>query len=89
MAFGMVFLGLTDSAAAKPTNSVPEKANAAVTNTEHKPLNPWLKAPGLCQYLPPIYPPFGPPPQTKTIPKIMKPITAITLMVEKTNSASP
>jgi len=53
VAFGNVFLGLADSAEAKPTNSVPAKAKAAVTKTEQTPLNPLAKAPGCCQYLPP------------------------------------
>ena len=46
MAVGSTFRGLSVSAAQRPTNSVPEKENAAVTKTEQRPLNPLLKAPG-------------------------------------------
>lgn len=49
VAFGSDFRGSAASAAAKPTSSVPAKANAAVTKTEQKPLKPFRKAPGWCQ----------------------------------------
>jgi hypothetical protein len=45
---------LAASAAASPTNSVPAKANAALTKTLHIPLKPLWKAPGLCQSSPPL-----------------------------------
>jgi hypothetical protein len=45
-AVGRVFLGFSVSAAHNPTSSVPAKEKAAVTNTEHRPLNPLWKAPG-------------------------------------------
>ncbi|CAF4447059.1 unnamed protein product, partial [Adineta steineri] len=51
VAAGIVFSGLSVSAAANPTNSVPEKEKAAITKTEHTPLNPFANAPGLRQYL--------------------------------------
>ncbi len=54
MALGRDFRGLTASAAARPTSSVPVKAKAAVTKTVQKPLKPLLKAPGLYQNLQPI-----------------------------------
>lgn len=71
-AVGSDFLGLAVSAAAIPTNSVPEKAKAALTNTSHKPLNPWANAPGISQYLPPRYVPFGPPAIFKIIPRMLR-----------------
>jgi hypothetical protein len=40
VAVGKVFRGFWVSAAARPTSSVPPKANAAVLNTVQKPLNP-------------------------------------------------
>lgn len=46
-AVGSVLRGFSVSAAHSPTSSVPAKENAAVTNTEHRPLNPLWKAPGL------------------------------------------
>jgi hypothetical protein len=73
IALGRLFLGFAVSAAPKPTISVPLKAKAAVTNTEQRPLKPSLKAPGLWKYFPPMYPPWGPPPQSKTIPKMLDP----------------
>ena len=50
VALGKDFLGLAASAAARPVNSVPPKAKAAVTKTEQKPLNPLRNAPGSYQY---------------------------------------
>ena len=41
---GRVWRGVLDSEAARPINSVPAKAKAAVTKTEQKPLNPFLNA---------------------------------------------
>jgi len=40
MALGRVLRGLSASAAARPTSSVPAKEKAAVTNTLQRPLNP-------------------------------------------------
>src|SRR5690349_24291767 len=40
VALGRDLRGLAASAAARPTSSVPPKANAAVTKTEQKPLKP-------------------------------------------------
>jgi hypothetical protein len=40
IALGRLFLGSAVSAAPSPTISVPLKAKAAVTKTEHRPLNP-------------------------------------------------
>ena len=40
IALGRLFLGSAASAAPSPTISVPLKAKAAVTKTEHRPLNP-------------------------------------------------
>jgi hypothetical protein len=40
VALGSDLRGLAASAAARPTSSVPPKANAAVTKTEQKPLKP-------------------------------------------------
>jgi hypothetical protein len=54
MAVGSALLGLWVSAAARPTNSVPENEKAAVTRMLQNPLKPLLKAPGLTQYWPPI-----------------------------------
>jgi hypothetical protein len=54
IALGRLFLGSAVSAAPRPTISVPEKANAAVTKTEQRPLNPSLNAPGSWKYLPPM-----------------------------------
>lgn len=54
MAVGSDLRGLTASAAARPTSSVPVKASAAVTKTVQRPLKPLLKAPGLDQNLPPM-----------------------------------
>lgn len=55
MAPGKALAGFSASAAARPTSSVPEKAKAAVTNTEQTPLNPFLNAPGSYQSLAPQY----------------------------------
>lgn len=87
----MVFLGLAHSAAARPTSSVPPKANDAVTNTEQKPLKPLRNAPGSCQYFAPIYPrvSVGTPPQSMIIPKMINPMMAMTLMRPRMNSTSP
>ncbi len=82
-------VGLCVSAAARPTNSVPANAKAAVTSTLQKPLKPLLKAPGSRQYCPPMYPEPWPPAQLIMIPRMMNPITAATLMVEKKDSDSP
>jgi hypothetical protein len=71
MAVGSALLGLWVSAAARPTNSVPENEKAAVTRMLQKPLKPLLKAPGLAQYLPPMYPLSWPPPQLMTTPRIL------------------
>jgi hypothetical protein len=69
MAPGRALAGFSDSAAARPTSSVPEKAKAAVTKTEQTPLKPFLNALGLYQSLAPQYslyiPLLGPPPQTR------------------------
>ena len=46
--------GFSDSAAARPTSSVPEKEKAAVTNTPQKPTKV-VNAPGSCHLLPPWY----------------------------------
>jgi hypothetical protein len=40
VALGKAFRGLAASAAARPTNSVPEKLKAAMMNTVQKPLKP-------------------------------------------------
>lgn len=53
-ALGSVFLGFAVSAAQRPTSSVPVNEKAAVVKTEHKPLKPLLKAPGLYQYFAPM-----------------------------------
>lgn len=45
MAVGSVLRGLSASAAARPTSSVPAKENAAVTKTEQRPLKPEWKEP--------------------------------------------
>jgi hypothetical protein len=45
MAVGKDLDGLWVSAAARPTSSVPEKENAAVTRMLQKPLKPLLNAP--------------------------------------------
>lgn len=70
-AAGMDLRGLGVSEAAKPTSSVPAKANAAVTKTEQTPLKPFEKAPGFCHMEPPMYvlylPLEGPPPQMQTL----------------------
>jgi len=70
-AFGRLFLGFSVSAAARPTSSVPLNANAAVTKTEQRPLKPLWNAPGWCQFLPPMYSPLGPPPQSRMIPRML------------------
>src|SRR5271169_6834739 len=71
MAVGSDFRGFSVSAAARPTSSVPAKAKAAVTNTLQRPLKPLWKAPGLRQYLPPMYVPFSPPPIFRTTPRML------------------
>lgn len=109
VACGMDLSGFFASAAAKPVSSVPPKAKAAVTNTEQKPLKPFRKAPGSCQYLAPMYPPakaqavsifatlrlvsgsysrlsVGTPPQLMMIPRMMKPVHAMILIMLSTNS---
>ena len=54
IAVGRDFRGLAVSAAARPMSSVPVKEKADVTKTLQKPLKPFLKAPGLRQYWPPM-----------------------------------
>lgn len=71
MAVGSVLRGLAVSAAASPTSSVPAKAKAALTKQEQRPLKPLLKAPGSCQYLPPMYDPPGPPPMLSMAPRML------------------
>jgi hypothetical protein len=75
IAFGRALFGFWVSAAARPTSSVPENENAAVTRRLQNPWNPLLKAPGLTQYRPPIYPSPGCPPQFITTPRILKPVS--------------
>jgi hypothetical protein len=48
-ALGIALRGFADSAAARPTSSVPPNAKAATTKTPAKPLNPLRNAPGSCQ----------------------------------------
>lgn len=48
VAVGSVLRGLAVSAAARPTSSVPENANAAVTKTEQKPLKPSFEGKSKC-----------------------------------------
>ena len=62
IAVGRALEGLWVSAAARPTSSVPENENAAVTRILQNPWKPLLNAPGVCQYRPPMYPESGPPP---------------------------
>jgi hypothetical protein len=81
--------GSTVSAAARPESSVPWNAKAAVTNTEHIPLNPFRNDPGSCQNVVPYLIPLGDPPASMTIPRIINPMTAATLIPENRNSASP
>lgn len=54
MAEGRDLAGFSDSAAARPTSSVPEKEKAAVTKTPQKPTKS-VNAPGSCHLLPPWY----------------------------------
>jgi len=69
IALGIALRGLGVSEAARPMSSVPAKAKAAVTKTVQTPLNPLANAPGLSQYLAPMYslyaPLAGPPPQLR------------------------
>src|SRR5690606_29170626 len=71
MVVGSDLRGLAVSVAARPSNAVPAKEKAAVTNTEQRPLKPSTKAPGFFQYLPPMYSPCGPPPQLRTMPRML------------------
>lgn len=92
MAEGIVARGLGVSHAAKETSSDPEYENAAVTNTEHTPLNPLANAPGTYQCFAPIYceysPLLGPPPQMQTTAMIKKMETTMSLSHEVQNSTS-